>query len=75
MSPVHAEILRTPDSAPGSKDLYRDNVVDQLNPAGGIEDPGDGSGGHARNIKRAAERAAENKAGKMRKRECAARMM
>ena len=27
MSHVHAEILPTPDSAPGSKDLYYDNVV------------------------------------------------
>ncbi len=27
MSHVHAEILRTPDSAPGSKDFYADNVA------------------------------------------------
>ncbi len=27
LSHVHAEILRTPDSAPGSKDLYADNVA------------------------------------------------
>jgi arylsulfatase A len=27
MSHVHGEILRTPDSAPGSKDLYADNIA------------------------------------------------
>jgi arylsulfatase A len=27
MSHVHAEIVRTPDSAPGSKDLYADNIT------------------------------------------------
>ena len=39
-------------------------VLDQLDPAGGILDPGDGSGRHANNVKRAAKKAAKkNKAG------------
>jgi arylsulfatase A len=36
-------------------------VLDQLNPAGGILDPGDGSGRHANNVKRAAKKAEKKK--------------
>jgi hypothetical protein len=31
-------------------------VLNQLNPAGGILDPGDGSGRHAKNVKRGAKK-------------------
>jgi arylsulfatase A len=37
-------------------------ILDQLNPAGGIVDPGDGSGKHAYNPKREAKKAAKKKA-------------
>jgi arylsulfatase A len=37
-------------------------TLDQLNPAGGIVDPGDGSGRHASNVKRDAKKAAKKKA-------------
>ncbi|MCX6924321.1 MAG: sulfatase-like hydrolase/transferase, partial [Verrucomicrobia bacterium] len=37
-------------------------LLDQLNPAGGIVDPGDGSGRHAYNPKREAKKAAKKKA-------------
>ncbi len=37
-------------------------VLDQLNPAGGIVESGDGSGKHANNAKRAAKKAAKKKA-------------
>lgn len=37
-------------------------ILDQLNPAGGIVDPGDGSGRHAANVAREAKRAAKKKA-------------
>jgi len=37
-------------------------VLDQLNPAGGILDPGDGSGKHANNVKRAAKKSVKKNA-------------
>jgi len=37
-------------------------ILDQLNPAGGIVDPGDGSGRHAANVNREAKKAAKKKA-------------
>jgi arylsulfatase A len=36
-------------------------ILNQLNPAGGIVDPGDGSGRHANNVKRAAKKAEKKK--------------
>ena len=51
----------TPDAAAIAARKRLQAVLDQLNPAGGIVDPGDGSGRHA---KRAKKKAGKNKAGK-----------
>ena len=52
----------TPDQAAIAARKRLQAVLDQLNPAGGILDPGDGSGKHANNVKRAAKKSVKKNA-------------
>ena len=51
----------TQDQAVIAGRAHLQEVLNQLNPAGGIMDPGDGSGRHANNVKRAAKKAEKKK--------------
>ena len=52
---------KTQDQAAIAGRARLQEVLTQLNPAGGIMDPGDGSGRHANNLKRAAKKADKKK--------------
>jgi len=52
---------KTQDQAAIAGRARLQEVLAQLNPAGGIMDPGDGSGRHANNVKRAAKKADKKK--------------
>ena len=51
----------TQDQAAIAGRAHLQEVLNQLNPGGGIMDPGDGSGRHANNVKRAAKKAEKKK--------------